>query len=390
MPDQTGFRPIQANNSQQTAPRFDQTHIQSFPMHRSLAQQAQPHSTTMHIPYYVRRELLTTAPKRNFNGDPLEYKIWEMKMKRLAVEYTLSHDETIDLLELHTGGAAFQIVSRFRVAAGFNADTAVMQLWTELYRRFGGPATIARTLQKKLEALPVIGNDMARLVNFYSECEIVGLHMEHIEDLLILNYTQGLAPLFQKLPMFLKSKWQTLAHRYSEEHAGNHPPFAKFCEFLGEQSRTFSNSVTAYTATESYAQAHYQFRPNNSPRAPYISTRTQHTGQLHVPNRFVSPGNSPQQTRCTVNNNTTTFKTHTNTTPVESPQSTCPLHPSHAHPHTLANCFDFKNKKGDVEKMEIVRRNFLCFRCLEKHPIRDGTARTTCSQCASSYHHSLL
>ena len=66
--------------------------------------------------------------------------------------------------------------------------------------------------------------------------------MNHVPDLAVLNYTQGLAPLFRKLPQFLKNKWQAVVYRYSSKSGGRHPPFDEFCKFLDEQVQTFSNT----------------------------------------------------------------------------------------------------------------------------------------------------
>ena len=103
-------------------------------------------------------------------------------MKRLSHQFAHTPDETIDLLESNTTGDPLQIVSRLRIAAGFEPRLAELKLWTELQRQYGSPSNIARALQQKLDNLPQIGGDMSKLKHFHDECEIVRLHMDHIDD----------------------------------------------------------------------------------------------------------------------------------------------------------------------------------------------------------------
>ena len=289
------------------------------------------------VPHLLIKKEAFTVPKQPYNGNALDYKHWEMKMKRFVAQFRLSAYETIDLLEVHTTGQALQIISRFKDAAGFNPDQAVQKLWKELATKFGSPASQAKALQDKLNSLPSIVTVMTKLSEFHNECEIVLLHMDYISDLSVLNYTQGLAPLFLKLPQFIRNKWQSVVFKHSQT-SGKHPPFAEFCKFLSEQVQTFANSLSAYG-------------PN-----------TDMTKVLKEKKILKSDASRSQ--------------------------ANCALHKTRSN-HVLADCREFL--KLDVPgRHDIVKEQRLCFRCLGNHFSKDCQADATCKECRSQRHHSLL
>ena len=249
-----------------------------------------------------------------------------MEMRRFIDTFELSPDENLDLLELHTRDAALTTVSRFKIAAGFDPEQAVEKLWKELSCRFGSSARIAKALQDKLHGLSAIGTDMTKLSDFHNECEIVFLHMDHVSDLAVLNYTHGLAPLFHKLPQFIQNKWQSVVYRYSTHEHDKHPPFADFCKFLAEQVQTFSNTLSLY-----------QNHADNMK-----TTKDKRIFKSDVPTSFnqAAPSNQP----------------------------TCPLHKIRSN-HTLTNCREFQ-KLNVGSRLGIIKENKHCFRCFGKHKPR--------------------
>ena len=294
------------------------------------------------IPQLLLKKDAMAPPKIAFDNDPLTYKAWETKMLRVIAQFALSPDEVLDLLEAHTTGQALSVVSRFRVAVGFDPDGAVSKLWAELQKRFGTSPHLAKALQNKLYAIPGIGNDLSKLGEFADECEMVLLHMDHVPDLVILNFTQGLSPLFNKMPMFMRNKWQTVAYRYSCHSQGGHPPFSVFCKFLAEQVQICTSTVTSYND---------QCQSN----------------QL---------GNSRVQKE------RKTFKTDT------VPAATCVLHKGGSH-HSLADCREFQ-KLALAEKLNLLKQERLCFRCFASHQVKSCQSTDTCSTCKSAYHHTQI
>ena len=331
---------IPKQNNQQLNPQA--------PVYKSVSS---PHDV---VPRLLMKKEAFTAPKQPFNGKALEYKHWEMKMRRFIDTFELSPDETLDLLELaardaardHTRDAALTTVSRFHIAAGFDPEQAVEKQWKELSCRFGSSARIAKALQDKLHGLPAIGTDMTKFSDFHNECEIVLLHMDHVSNLAVLNYTQGLAPLFHKLPQFIRNKWQSVVYRYSTHEHDKHPPFAEFCKFLAEQVQTFSNTLSLY-----------QNHADNMK-----TTKDKRIFKSDVPTSFnqAAPSNQP----------------------------TCPLHKIRSN-HTLTNCREFQ-KLNVGSRLDIIKENKLCFRCFEKHHAKDCNSTESFRECKSERHHYLL
>ena len=188
-----------------------------------------------------------TAPKQPFNGNALEYKHWEMKMRRFIDTFELSPDETLDILELHARDTVLTTVSRFKIAAGFDPEQAVEKLWKELSCRFEKSTRIAKALQDKLHGLLAIGTDMTKLSDFHNECEIVLLHMDHVGDLAVLNYTQGLAPLFHKLPQFIRCGSQLYTDTAPTNTTNTHPSPNSANSWLSKYRRSQTHSFRIRT-----------------------------------------------------------------------------------------------------------------------------------------------
>ena len=83
-------------------------------------------------------------------------------MKRVITEFYLTPDEILDVLEAHSCDVVLKVVSRYRIAAGFNPDQAILSLWVELQKQFGTSAQIAKALQHKLNSLPPLGSDIPK------------------------------------------------------------------------------------------------------------------------------------------------------------------------------------------------------------------------------------
>ena len=197
--------------------------------------------------------------------------------------------------------------------------------------------------------------------------------MEHIEDLVVLSFTQGLSPLFNKLPQFIRSKWQGFVYRYSQQNRGMHPPFSEFCAFIGEQGQTFSCCLTAYSMpqtiprvqTERVQQGRCLGRHAGTIRRQYNNYRDKSTYATY-----------------------TTFKTEA--TPQAQPaRQQCPLHSDAAMPHSLSDCRDFM-RMSPTERINAVKQSYVCYRCFGKHPIRDCTSVCKCTTCGSVRHNSML
>ena len=199
------------------------------------------------VPRLLMKKETFTAPKQPFNGNALEYKYWEMKMRRFIDTFELSPDETLDILELHARDASLTTASRFKIAAGFDPEQAVEKLWKELSCRFESSTRIAKALQDKLHGLLAIGTDMTKLSDFHNECEIVLLHMDHVGDLAVLNYTQGLAPLFHKLPQFIRCGSQLYIDTAPTNTTNTHPSPNSANSWLSKYRRSQTHSFRIRT-----------------------------------------------------------------------------------------------------------------------------------------------
>ena len=79
--------------------------------------------------------------------------------------------------------------------------------------------------------------DCARLQKLADLCADIDCQMTYLPGLACLNYPIAIRPIIEKLPAFLRSKWEKEIVRYAEEHNDAHPTFREFSTMIQNEAK---------------------------------------------------------------------------------------------------------------------------------------------------------
>ncbi|XP_048580423.1 uncharacterized protein LOC116604791 [Nematostella vectensis] len=260
---------------------------------------------------------------------------------------SVSATQQINYMRSFTSGEPQRLVDSYRKRQHRDPSTLLKELWAELEQRFGGPAVISKELLQRLRETAKFGErDVNELQHFADLCSDVESQIVYLPGLACLNFPTALQPVIEKLPQFIRSKWEKVVAQFGDANYGAYPQFSIFAKIVKEQARIKNNPnlVSLDTTT-----------PPTQSRKKVLKT------ELEKP-----PGKDE-----TINKD-----------------KHCPFHDREGH--ALTDCHAFA-KKSLNERTKWIRDARLCFRCFDPaHVARDCATKIKCSVCADERHNGLL
>ena len=170
-----------------------------------------------------------------FNGDPLDYPVWNSAFKTLIDSKEMDADTKLNLLNQYVSGSPKQVVEHYLL---IGTEDAYVKAKSVLQERYGNSSVVSTAFLNKLEKWPKVGpkdaNGLRELSDFLDK--IVAAR-KTVASLGILDYAKENAKLVCKLPYHLESKWRDIITRWrSSSDKSDYPPFCKFAEFVRESS----------------------------------------------------------------------------------------------------------------------------------------------------------
>ena len=267
-------------------------------------------------------------------------------MKELQVTPT----EELDLLKRWLGPDSKRQAASIRVANSHDESLAVERIWQRLDERYGSPEQVLESINNRLYKFPKISvgqkDKLYELADLLSE---IGSLREHRKYKLTLSYFDsscGVNSIITKLPQFIQHKWIDQASQYKLTHNVLYPPFSYFVDFANRMATRQNDPSFKFQQSEIGLKT------------------TQKSHQVSV--------------RKTTLDSETTSKSEN--------VIYCVIHENAKQQHTLGDCRTF-NAKSIPEKRDLVKKNGLCFKCLNgKHLAKDCKKLITCEKCNSSRH----
>ena len=258
------------------------------------------------------------------------------------------------------------MVDNFRKRQHKDPTAVLGEVWTELERRFGNTAAITNALLERLgEAARFTERDKSKLQAFSDLCDDIDSQLAYLPGLLCLNYPNAICPIVEKLPNFLRSKWEKEVVHYADRHQDAYPGFHDFASMLRRQARLKNHpNVVAGVGSKPDAQRARGERPRG---------------------KLASKSETDTDRRVLRTNTTPSTASGTTTA---SKEKQCPFHERKGHELTECKAFIGKALK---EKTEWIKSAGLCFRCLAaNHRAKECRADIKCSECGSDRHLALL
>ena len=101
-------------------------------------------------------------------------------------------------------------------------------LWEELERRFGSAAVISNTLLgRQRNSATFSEHNNENLQQLADLCANIESQVTYLTGLARLNYPSAIQPVTEKLPQFIRDKWEKEIAHYSDLNGGAYPPFSK-------------------------------------------------------------------------------------------------------------------------------------------------------------------
>ena len=305
-----------------------------------------------------------------FDGDVAMFHSWKRSFKAMVRDADIVPEQELNYLRSFTSGDPQQLVDNFRKRQGDNPTATLANLWGELERRFGNAAALTQALIERLcTAATLSHKDNVKLQKLADLCADVDCQMALLPGLACLNYPIALRPIIERLPAYLKTKWEKKIVDYAEAHNDAYPTFREFSAMIEDQARK-RNHPNLYAGTSaSISSGQNHFREDNKGR---IATKT------------------GTETRRVLKNSATlaSERVLTKVSTRMPGEKRCIFHDRDGHWLTECKAFEKKTVK---EREHWIYEKGLCFRCFS--PDHKGNAcreNIKCSTCGSARHPDLL
>ena len=293
-----------------------------------------------------------------FCGDPLDYWAFVNRYDVHIAARVTSDDLRLSYLLQHCSKEVYDKIKHH--ASGLDKRQAYEDVWKDLYERFGQPHIIGRCCEERLsEVSKIIQFDSDRLENLAVLMKRCLISLKHTAGSATINSVGFISSIANKLPFDMRKRWTSAAYKIQQrdKKIAVFDDFAKFVISESEEANlTFYRAIFAPGSHKSTISGALKSKT----RAFNI------VAQQKLMDPSIKDGSS---------------------VPKEELSCACC-----GQPHKLDKCKDFRSKTVS-ERKAVVRRKYLCFRCLlSGHGVKNCNSKRTCDveSCQSSSHHPLL
>ena len=323
------------------------------PYHQPQHRAAVPFGTVpfMGDPYFFHLAELRKAPAVPYKGEPEKFSRWFNPLIRKLDKIQADPNDQIEILEAHTAGEPQELIQKLSCSARTPADQMLNKIKAELKLRFGGETKRALGLHNELLKMEPITGDaisVARGLRKLSDaCGAIGELMDENTELCGLDSSIGLAAIRNKLPLYLSRRWANAKYLFMQRNPQfAHPPFEIFCSFIKNESDALHVDLPPIS--------------EDSKKFPEPATKTQR--KPLIPSRTMLTDRPTRKFFCIIHNQNNS--------------------------HDTFRCQEFSNLDSGKRK-DIILSNYLCQKCLRKHPTRECSWTVRCEICSSQNHSSV-
>ena len=357
-PEALPFVPEQNNGTEpqcstNAPPNTDQDVEQTQSLNNSMydeflkVQKKQASITEMIMVQQVR-SLLPCHKPPTFSGDLMEYSRFINAFESLIESKVESPIERLYFLDQYTTGKAKEVI---KGCIEMKSDDSYDRAKALLKKHFGDPFKVANAYITKLTKWPSVkAKDGKRLQEFsialeHAKNATTGL--PYMDD---LNTAQVLRQLWEKLPLYLRSKWTERASKIRNTQSRN-ATFDEFSKFVNEQADLATDPVFSEEFSENLKEESKD-RPGDGGR--YRRVKSTRNFGMEVKEREEHKGRIKNCGLC-------------------------------SKLHNLNECEEF-GKRTLSQRKDLIREKGLCFGCLKPgHISSKCTDKLTCKTCEKKH-----
>ena len=186
-----------------------------------------------------------------FTGQPEYYQQWMTLLSRRMQEAGVDSLSSIEIIIANTKGEVKESVKKYLSAGIADADTTLQTIWTMLADRYGEEEEIAASIKRSLWEMKKVNSikDVKNLRCMVDTLLIASSHALSNKNLSILNFTEGINPIIDKLPEKIIHMWNDHKYKY-KTNTGNLPDFELLVSFLSEKLKRYSFEFGANSSDE--------------------------------------------------------------------------------------------------------------------------------------------
>lgn len=321
-----------------------------------------------------------------FKGDETDktkFFLWENSFDSLIDSAPVTAQQKLHFLYQYLDGKAKKVVEQLQYLVQ-NPESAYQQARTILKERFGHPAIISTSFQKKLTTWPKVGpNDAAALEEFSDFLQQVKIASEHILSLQVLNYPSQIQSLVEKLPSWFKPKWSDKVLKLQKkEGKDTFPSFADFAQEVRYHAERVNIPQIVQASGSSGTPQTDRFKPLN--RQPRLRPPAVNLTSTSPPSNN-GETNANHEEPIEISNVLSTHAQQPDTTKATAANTYCFYHKMKSH--SMNDCEQFQ-KLGYEERRDFLMKNKVCLKCVNsnKHVARDCEQdRLDCKICRQKH-----
>ena len=282
----------------------------------------------------------------------------------MLLDADVSPTQEINYLRSFTSGRPQRLVDNYRKRQMRDPVALLRELWEELERRFGSVAVISNTLLERLRDTATFSDrEHDNLQQFADLSADIESQVTYHPGLECFNYPNAMQPITEKLPQFIRAKWEKEIAYYSNSNGGAYPPFSRFSKIVQEQSKIKNdpNVLAGKAASPTQVSA-----PKPRKEKKTLKTETQPTAEKDSAGEEQREAPEKRETKT----------------------KHCPYHERDGH--NLQECKAFSAKPLE-QRTEWIKDARLCFRCFSpNHVASRCNTPVQCAICGDKRHSAVL
>ena len=295
----------------------------------------------------LKQQRLPKAELMSFDGDPLNYFLFMKSFENNVEKSTFDSSERLQILMQYCTGKARQVI---KSCGMMDADVGFHKAKRLLAERFGDKYTVTNAWIHKVSEGPMIKiSDREALQDLVDDLENCEITLKVTGRLHQINNEDRIIKILQRLPVYIKSRWQKLVQDIREQ--GRDPNIQDLKILIKAVAKEKNDPVFGGIMDSTYKDesARARLKKNISPRVSKYNFSIQSDSKapdsenLSSKSLYSKNYNSNVRWRCFL----------------------C------RGDHRLENCEEFQSKTSD-EKLNFVRERKLCENCISSNHYAGG------------------
>ena len=334
-----------------------------------------------------------------FTGEnPLDFPEWLSSFESLIKTRGIPANEHMRYLQKYTDGPAKEAIKGFfwlPPAQAFESSFAILK------ERYNDPFYLACTYRETLASWPKVGNsDSAALRRFVDFLKQLATAKFIISDLSILDDEVENRKIGEKLPDWLRLRWNRISHRAKKTY-GTFPSFVDFVAFLVEEDG-IANAPLARRSVEGLDKPKADHsQPKSKGRSLATKQKPQSSTATQAQQPIATPVGSAEQSQVIQSVSVPAISLSTSTHSTNAAKKPDTAKPDKKSPHCyfckedhyISQCESLIAAPLDKRK-DFLKTHQRCHSCLSiKHKAKDCRYPHTCTHCKEKHHpafHALL